>query len=186
MYNNFESIRHWGRHHEQSPLIKQLLRIRDEIVLRTGSNSNAMDCLDQWFERDKGMSRAYDFFVHKVGKWPWKPVIWKSCIHLKHQFALWLFAHGKLQTRDRLTFIEDKVCVLCKEETESVDHIFFRCKISKSIWQGVRDWLQMKKCMGSSTTVLKAFRGTPSLLSYGYCSCSLCVPYLECKKHSII
>lgn len=74
---------------------------------------------------EKGFPRAYDSFVQKMCSWPWKPIIWKSCILPKHRFAIWLFAHDKFLTRDRLGDMPDKRCVLCNGANESFGHIFF-------------------------------------------------------------
>lgn len=48
--------------------------------------------------------------------------------------------------------------MLCNGADESVGHLFFAYPISKGIWDGIREWLGMKKTMGSATTVLKAYR----------------------------
>lgn len=94
-----------------------------------------------------------------MGKWSWKPLIWKSCLLPKHRFILWLFAHGKLLTRDRQCYIDDKVCVLCSNENESLGHLFFKCPVSMLIWNEICAWLGMEKLMSQSSTLLRVFRG---------------------------
>lgn len=142
----------------------------------------AILCLESWFVGNGGLSRAYDFFIQKVGRWPWKTLLSKACIIPKHRFALWLFAHGKFLTRDRLVFLEDKLCHLCNGEDEYVLHLFFRCPVSKRIWDGIRQWLGMRKIMGSPNAVLKAFRtvyrGNSTLARMrcmSICACVSCV-----------
>lgn len=54
---------------KQSSLIKQLLHIRDEMVIRQGSIENAVISLESWFGRNKGLGHAYDFFLNKIEKW---------------------------------------------------------------------------------------------------------------------
>lgn len=107
-------------------MIKQLLQIRDGLIKAKGSIDEAIACLDTWFGRGKGVGHAYEFFVNQIGNWPWKPILWKSCIVFKHRFILWLLSHGKLLNRDPQCYIEDKVCVLCKNENESMHHLFFQ------------------------------------------------------------
>lgn len=124
---------------------EQLICICGTLVNRLGSVESAKLCLDGWFG---GIGKAYNFFVNKIGKWPWNPIIWKSCILLKHRIVLWLFAHGKLLTRDRQSYIADKHCVLCLNNVESAAHLFFDCPVSKLIWNNIRDWLGMEKLMG--------------------------------------
>lgn len=111
IYRSYDSVLEWHWHREKSPLIKQILLIRDILIERKGSKDAAIDCLNCWFGGTGGVSQAYDFFVGKVGKWPWKPLLWKSCILPKHRIALWMFSHGKFLTRDRLGICQIKnVC----------------------------------------------------------------------------
>ncbi|XP_075494897.1 uncharacterized protein LOC142532499 [Primulina tabacum] len=65
----------------------------------------------------------------------------------------------KLLTRNRLKYLDDKSCVLCNGAEESVHHLYFICPIARSIWNGIRDWLGLRKIMDSPTTVLNAFQG---------------------------
>ncbi|XP_057489694.1 uncharacterized protein LOC130775591 [Actinidia eriantha] len=48
----------------------------------------------------------------------------------------------KLLTKDKLQgVIEDISCPLCKAEVESIDHLFFYCRIANEIWAKVKSWL---------------------------------------------
>lgn len=125
---------------------------------RQGSTDAANALLESWFCRSMGLGKSYEF-VGTVGRWPWKPIIWKSCILPKHRFVLWLVAHGKLLTRDRQSYVDNKACVLCNRAIESVEHLFFQCKVATELWNIVREWLGMKKIMGSMGAVLRAFIG---------------------------
>lgn len=157
-YGSYGSIWDWECKKDDSPLIKQLLGICKEIVLRLGSVDLAKTTLSGWFVNCNGTAKAYDFFVKKIGRWPWKPLLWKSCIIPKHRFILWLFAHEKLLTRYRQCYIEDKVCVLCNIQMETSSHLFFECNFSRAIWHAVRILLGMDKLMQTSSTLLRAFR----------------------------
>ncbi|XP_075515951.1 uncharacterized protein LOC142550775 [Primulina tabacum] len=156
IYSCFGGVWNWSSKHDDSTLIKNILLIRDELVRVDGSLAAATSRLHIWFDKSGGLSRAYDYFVHAKGVWPWKPLLAKSCILPKHRFILWLLAHSKLMTRDRLGFLSDRRCLLCEEEDETVAHLFFRCRISKIIWDNVRTWLDMRKTMASTTTILCA------------------------------
>ncbi|XP_073056870.1 uncharacterized protein [Primulina eburnea] len=158
IYNCIGGVWNWDYKRDDSPLIKNILLIRDEIIRVDGTTAAAISRLHSWFGKSGGLSRVYDFFVHAKGRWPWKPILAKSYILPKHRFVLWLFAHSKLMTCDRLGFLSDQRCALCKVTDESVAHLFFRCEISKRLWDKVLDWLDMKKTMASSTSVLCAFR----------------------------
>ncbi|XP_073275451.1 uncharacterized protein [Primulina huaijiensis] len=159
VYNHSPNVWCWEWKSEQSPLIKQIIAIRDEILHAHGSVQAAVTALAHWFGSMKGLSKAYNFFVGSWNGWPWKPLISKSCILPKHKFVLWLVAHRKLLTRDRLPYLSDKSCALCRLKDESVNHLFFECPTSKTIWSNVRSWLGMRKIMSSPSAVLTAFRG---------------------------
>ncbi|XP_073024297.1 uncharacterized protein [Primulina eburnea] len=123
----------WRRRKDESPLIKKILDIRDELITRTGSADAAISCLMSWFGKKDGLDHAYQFFVGKETKWPWKPILSKSFLMPKHRFILWLFAHRKLMTRDRLGYISDRKCVLYEIHDELVAHLFFECGAAKVI-----------------------------------------------------
>ncbi|XP_075492539.1 uncharacterized protein LOC142530599 [Primulina tabacum] len=157
-FSSFGDVWNWGWHKDESPLIKQILLIRDELIECTGSKNAADVTLETWFGKNDNLSLAYDCFSNKRGKWPWKPLLNRAFILPKHRFTLWMMAHAKLLTRVRLPFVVDKSCALCNEEAESINHLFFLCKFSSAVWGEIQNWLGMMKMMRSPATVLKAFR----------------------------
>ncbi|XP_073271519.1 uncharacterized protein [Primulina huaijiensis] len=159
-YRSSSDIWSWEVHKQDSPLLKKLLHLRDLLIGGFGTKEIAQQKICYWFASHQGMSRAYEYFVQSKGKWPWKIILSRHCILPKHRIILWLLAHQKLLTRDRMGFVEDKICMLCNEVDESNSHLFFKCRISKTIWDGVRHWLDMKKIMATPTSILKAFRET--------------------------
>ncbi|XP_073313562.1 uncharacterized protein [Primulina huaijiensis] len=131
-YSHVPNVWSWVWKKDQSPLIKNIIIIRDNLISAHGSAQASIQMLDSWFGVSKGLNRAYDFFVAQQHRWPWKPLISKRCILPKHKFILWLLAHRKLLTRNRLEYLEDK---------------------------SIRSWLHMRKIMGSPSSILAAFRG---------------------------
>ncbi|XP_073029391.1 uncharacterized protein [Primulina eburnea] len=148
----------WKWRKDTSPLLKHIIDIREEMIREYGLIGAASSQLDSWFGTTGGISCAYEFFARAKGNWPWKPLISKSCVLPKHRFVLWLMAHRKLQTRDILGYVQDRKCVLCKLEDESIAHLFYECLCTKIIWDRIRKWLGMKKCMRSPSAILCAFR----------------------------
>ncbi|XP_073029325.1 uncharacterized protein [Primulina eburnea] len=155
IYSDVGGVWSWGWNKDNSLLIEQIISIRDEIVQRYGSVDAATVCLNGWFGGNQGLSQAYNFFIHNTGRWPWKPLVMKSCILPKNRFLLWLLTHGKLLTRDRLQFVNDKTCVLCNGAEESVAHLYFECAASKGIWNMHVGVATHEKDYGSSAAVLK-------------------------------
>ena len=37
--------------------------------------------------------------------------------------------------------IESPVCIFCKRETESLEHLFFNCYVTKFFWEAFCSWL---------------------------------------------
>lgn len=139
LYNNRDSVWVWQWHREQSPLIKQILHIREILVDKNGTVEAAIDCLEFWFNNSGGVSKAYDFFVGQIGNWPWNPILWKGSILPKHRYALWIFSHRKFLTKDRLGFLTDVHCVLCNDKLETFNHLFFECPATNGVWSNI--WL---------------------------------------------
>lgn len=64
--------------------------------------------------------------------------------------------HDRLKTRDKLLSFGmnvDPECVLCKEQAESRDRLFFKCPYSIFIWKSFR--LKVKLSHGTSVGPLK-------------------------------
>ncbi|XP_019264243.1 PREDICTED: uncharacterized protein LOC109241874 [Nicotiana attenuata] len=58
-------------------------------------------------------------------------------------FILYLALNNKLLTRDRLAQwmqIGDLRCMLCKAMPETIEHLFFECIISTTIWKKILQW----------------------------------------------
>jgi hypothetical protein len=73
---------------------------------------------------------------------PYSPVPWHKAVWLKDHvpkqaFICWVVAHNRLHTRDRLRswgLSIPSTCVLCNNQDESRDHLFFQCRYSSEIW----------------------------------------------------
>ncbi|KAJ6294296.1 hypothetical protein OIU76_022390 [Salix suchowensis] len=64
------------------------------------------------------------------------PILWHP-LHIPRQsIILWLAAKGRLRTKDRLpnNAEDDGICMLCRREGETHDHLFFHCGYSKKVW----------------------------------------------------
>lgn len=55
-------------------------------------------------------------------------------------FICWVVCKDKLRTKDRLKrwgVVDDDMCVLCGENVENKEHLFFNCCYSRRIWESV-------------------------------------------------
>ncbi|XP_058725538.1 uncharacterized protein LOC131596817 [Vicia villosa] len=60
--------------------------------------------------------------------------------------CLWITCHGRFSTKVRLAqfgMFQDRICSLCEEQEETIDHLFFACSITKGIWSTVLQWLNI-------------------------------------------
>ncbi|XP_042401204.1 uncharacterized protein LOC121991262 [Zingiber officinale] len=106
----------------------------------------------EWFAtRKTGTANAYDFFMTRGPEVAWASMVWRPKIMPKHRFFLWLLAHERLQTTDRLSYEENKICVLCHGQDESNDHVFFDCPVTRVLWNKVRSWLEINHDVNSVT-----------------------------------
>ncbi|GFZ19419.1 hypothetical protein Acr_28g0001240 [Actinidia rufa] len=78
-YMNRGSFWDYQIKHEDSPLLKQVIAIRDEITGAEGSVENAIILLNQWAPNGEFQSKlAYEFFRPKSPKLPWPKLGVKS------------------------------------------------------------------------------------------------------------
>ena len=64
---------------------------------------------------------------------------WNKVAPPRAQLLVWFVLQGKLNTRDRLfrfgvPGIADDLCVFCKEERKTINHIMFGSKYASSVW----------------------------------------------------
>jgi hypothetical protein len=63
--------------------------------------------------------------------------IWKSWALPKCRFFLWLVAHKRCWTADRLAkrgLNHPEKCLLCDQEEENIDHLLVQCSFSREFW----------------------------------------------------
>ncbi|KAL0325037.1 UNVERIFIED_CONTAM: hypothetical protein Sradi_5073000 [Sesamum radiatum] len=87
----------------------------DRIITDFRSTEAAVQHLAEW-SNSKGFVtfKAYEYFRPKLTRQSWKASIWKTFIPPKYSFILWFGLWERLETRDRLAFLqEDPSCALC-------------------------------------------------------------------------
>ncbi|XP_042404042.1 uncharacterized protein LOC121993799 [Zingiber officinale] len=150
----------WRNRHTDSPLLKRLVQIRDRMVTSVGSVQMVQQTLAGWFGQasstHRGVSQAYDFFRDTGARALWTQTVWRKHIQPSHSFTLWLLAHRRLPTKDRLEYLgeADRICLLCGSKEETQDHLFFGCPQIRWIWDCIRDWLHMTQDDYASTDVV--------------------------------
>lgn len=68
----------------------------------------------------------------------WSKGVWFSQATPKYSFLVWVAIKNRLQTMDRILSWNNAAnggCVLCQEEEETCQHLFFSCKYSSKVWR---------------------------------------------------
>ncbi|GFY81235.1 hypothetical protein Acr_01g0010440 [Actinidia rufa] len=152
--------------HADSPLLKQVIALRDEIIASEESVEGAIQRVNQWTTNGEFQSKeAYDYYRQKRAKLAWPKMVWHNSITPKHSFILWLGLKDRLLTKDKLQeFSDDRLCPLCRSEDETVDHLFFRYRVGGQIWAQIKAWLGITRAMqtikASVKWLIKEARGT--------------------------
>ena len=76
------------------------------------------------------------FFVGSTHLGPWER-IWKTWAPAKCRFFLWLVAHNRCWTADRLAkrrLPHPEKCPHCDQENESINHLLVGCVFARQFW----------------------------------------------------
>ncbi|GFZ10604.1 hypothetical protein Acr_22g0000020 [Actinidia rufa] len=100
IYLNRRSFWEYKNRHEDSPLLKQVVTLRDELIEAEGSLENAVQRLNQWAPNGEFQSKlAYEFFRPKGATVTWPKLVWHNSITPKTLF--YPMARSKRPTLDQ-------------------------------------------------------------------------------------
>ncbi|XP_020266570.1 uncharacterized protein LOC109842066 [Asparagus officinalis] len=95
------------------------------------------------------LSFVYNALSQSIYPVPWFDTVWRGLHYPKHSVILWLAAHSRLLTQDRLCrmgMLELNRCVLCQsQQLETCKHLFFECQFSADIWNKVMNWMSFSR-----------------------------------------
>ncbi|XP_057965889.1 uncharacterized protein LOC131156317 [Malania oleifera] len=136
-----------------SCLFKKIMELKNQIVLKAGSIDLAIELMNKWGNNAK---KIYEFWREKNHRVPWVKGVWFNGSLPKHAFCLWFGVKGKLPTCDRLP-VEgiEQSCVFCKEELETQDHLFFKCKFLEEVWREIKGWMGLRRSMSTIKAATK-------------------------------
>ncbi|KAH1256923.1 putative ribonuclease H protein [Glycine max] len=128
-----DSRSHW------SWMFNNILDQREKVRLKQEWNNQ--------MQRDKfSMKTMYNLLMDKSDRVPWRFLLNHNIARPQAIVNLWLTCQGRMATKDRLKrfgMIKENQCSLCKESEESIGHLFFDCKITKSIWEQILKWIEV-------------------------------------------
>ncbi|XP_059315596.1 uncharacterized protein LOC132066268 [Lycium ferocissimum] len=80
---------------------------------------------------------AYKMLRGAVTLVPWRGLVCHNVACPKHVFILWLALLGRMRTKDLLLkwgMGINGTCVLCNNQPETIEHLYFECTYSHEIW----------------------------------------------------
>jgi hypothetical protein len=89
---------------------------------------------------------AYDAQFQGTIRSPMKHTVWKAWAPPKVKFFAWLANQNRIWTNDRLAkrgWQNSGPCPLCKQASETVDHLFYKCRYTIRLWDMIKGWLQL-------------------------------------------
>jgi hypothetical protein len=159
-YLKGKSIWEASSSHEDSPLLKSITNLKELMLYREGSRRAAESRMETWAkENDFNIRKVYEYLRPKHPDVRWAQMVWNKDVVPKHSFILWLGIKGKLLTKDKLHLEdEEKLCPLCRQEDESIKHLFFICPWVTPAWDDIKAWLGFHREMNSLASTVKWIR----------------------------
>lgn len=92
-----------------------------------------------WRMEDSGVlnQKATRNFFSSPSTCDWGMLIWSSFIPPTKSLVLWKVIHKRLPTDNEVQkrgVVLCSLCSLCREQEESIDHLFFSCPSAYFIW----------------------------------------------------
>ncbi|WMV30999.1 hypothetical protein MTR67_024384 [Solanum verrucosum] len=93
----------------------------------------------------KSMIRqAYKQMLGGFSKVEWRNLICCNSARPKAIFTQWLQAQNRLLIKDRMLKWKmqvEPVCVMCNQEEETRDHLFYDCIFARMLWRRLLQWI---------------------------------------------
>jgi hypothetical protein len=134
-------------------VIKEIYKIRKGFLWRGRREVKGGHCMISGIELQPEVDDKHTFSIASNGVYSAKTAyeglflgsvtfehykrIWKSWALPKCRFFLWLVAHKRCWTTDRLAkqgLNHPEKCLLCDQEEENMDHLLMQCSFSREFW----------------------------------------------------
>lgn len=86
------------------------------------------------------VASCYEMLRVNCPRFTWNNIVWSSKSFPRRRFILWLVVRGRIKTKDFLLHrgvLVDMMCVLCANDDDTCEHLFFKCDYAKQMWQAV-------------------------------------------------
>ncbi|XP_070014197.1 uncharacterized protein [Nicotiana sylvestris] len=127
---------------QASWLVQKILKAK-QYMIEVGVN------LDEVLEKEHiTINYIYKKLKQDHQKMPWRKLVCNNGGMPKWIFILYVAILGKLATRDRLVrwgITNELLCPMCNVEEESMEHLFFKCTYTTTIWEKLLQWMNVKR-----------------------------------------
>ncbi|XP_062093420.1 uncharacterized protein LOC133799418 [Humulus lupulus] len=93
------------------------------------------------------IQQRYAFLYLITNRVQWNNYVWGRLNIPKHRFIFWLAMKEKLRTRVQISKYDpsiDHSCLLCGDQDEDEQHLFFACPYSRSCLARLKTWLSWR------------------------------------------
>ncbi|GFY93985.1 hypothetical protein Acr_09g0004310 [Actinidia rufa] len=123
-----------------------------------------------WIQSSSGsfsINSAWDLWRQRKPIVEWRYLIWFPGHVPRWSVIAWLAIKERLSTRDRIIregMGGDPICILCTNDLESHDHIFFNCPFSTEVWGNIlskcgMSWERNRRIFQNSSCSSKILEG---------------------------
>ncbi|XP_062119366.1 uncharacterized protein LOC133833125 [Humulus lupulus] len=100
--------------------------------------------LGSFLSQNYSIKNGLELLCVPESKVSWNKFVWDRLITPKHRFIMWLVMWERLHTKNHIIKYNpslDPTCLLCGEENESIEHLFFKCLYSRKCLIAIKNWL---------------------------------------------
>lgn len=130
-------------HRRRNHRVVILNRVEEEIE-KVKSKSLQMEDMALWksnaesYKTSFSSNNTWQLIRKEYVKQGWSKGVWFKYDTPKYSFHVWTVMQDRLSTCDRILKWNpaiDPTCVLCEQEMETRNHLFYSCSYSREVWQ---------------------------------------------------
>ncbi|XP_058770039.1 uncharacterized protein LOC131643749 [Vicia villosa] len=115
-------------------------------ILKQRDQVKEMQTWKELIQNGKFSTRKFYYnFLEQHQTVPWRKLFYDNAARPRALFTLWLACHDRLATKARLRkfgILTNEDSNFC-ENVETLQHLFFDCRVTKNIWRNVLKWMNM-------------------------------------------
>ena len=100
---------------------------------------------------------VYKDLMGTTDKVYWATAVWNRAVIPRSRFVVWLAYLERLKTKQRLKSIgvvDDDLCPICRTQTKTLKHLFFKCNFSVQCTKALINWIGVNWNIGNMKGIL--------------------------------